>query len=242
MRILKSDISVADVAKRIIRYCQGNNYISVLIKSNNPTDNSENNAILFYEEGEKVIYGISIDREYISYGNVIYDNDEYYLLLCTKVAVNKLNENEFWKAFFILKAETEKELSRKDDFSQKMIFDEILIPKIAEKYYWKRRKIGMSYRIYYPFDNTVAKTAKRVNKTSEAKLKSNSKWNKENTLLIGVRAKTAEVEEYMAYAEKMGISTSKFARAAMKYCIRNKISKTSLMRGFQTTGKGNEDL
>lgn len=56
-------------------------------------------------------------------------------------------------------------------------------------------------------------------KTSEAQRKSASKWNKENSGQIGIRAKKEEIAIFKEYAEKLGMTPSRFAIFAMHYCI-----------------------
>lgn len=60
-------------------------------------------------------------------------------------------------------------------------------------------------------------------KTSEAQRKSASKWNKENSGQIGIRAKKEEIAIFKEYAEKLGMTPSRFAMKSMLYCIENNI-------------------
>lgn len=60
-------------------------------------------------------------------------------------------------------------------------------------------------------------------RTSEAQRKSASKWNKENSGQIGIRAKKEEIAFFKEYAEKLGITPSRFAIKAMHYCIEKNI-------------------
>ena len=64
-------------------------------------------------------------------------------------------------------------------------------------------------------------------KTSEAQIKSSTKWDENNAGQIGIKAKKGEIEECKEYAKSINLTPSKFAMKAMQYCIKNKINFNS---------------
>ena len=60
-------------------------------------------------------------------------------------------------------------------------------------------------------------------KTTEAQRRSNKKWDDNNAGQIGIKAKKKDIDECKEYAKGIGITPSKFAMLAMKYCIENNI-------------------
>lgn len=61
-------------------------------------------------------------------------------------------------------------------------------------------------------------------KTSQAQRKSAQKWDEKNAGRINIKAKNEDINPCKAYAEKLGITPSKFAIKAMHYCIANNIT------------------
>lgn len=58
---------------------------------------------------------------------------------------------------------------------------------------------------------------------SEKQRKSQEKYDKENMSILATKAKKEEIQKCKDYAEKCGMTASKFALKAMMYCIVNNI-------------------
>ena len=58
---------------------------------------------------------------------------------------------------------------------------------------------------------------------SESKKRNNAKWDRQHMATLGCRMRKEKLQEYRVYAEKQGLTASKFARLAMDYCKDNNI-------------------
>ena len=58
---------------------------------------------------------------------------------------------------------------------------------------------------------------------SEKQRRSQEKYDKENMAILATKAKKEDVDKCKEYAKEIGITPSKFAMLAMKYCIENNI-------------------
>lgn len=63
--------------------------------------------------------------------------------------------------------------------------------------------------------------------TTEARKRANKKWDNEHLMSIACRMRKEQALEYKEYAEKQGLTVSKFARLSMQYCKNHEIDLTT---------------
>lgn len=63
--------------------------------------------------------------------------------------------------------------------------------------------------------------------TTEARKRANKKWDNEHMTAITCRMRKEQALEYKEYAEKQGLTVSKFARLSMQYCKNHEINLTA---------------